>query len=85
MSELLNLITLVVTVSIVIILLMSLAAGGLALALSVVFLIISLYEGSAPGIQVGKWLSRLSRTGQMLTLKLRTKQRRPAWGKRVLK
>jgi hypothetical protein len=41
-GELLNLISLAVTVSIIFIVLMSLAAGGLALALCVVFLIRSL-------------------------------------------
>ena len=66
-SELLNLISLVVIVSIIFMLLMLMAAGGLALALSVVFLIRSLLEGFAPGIQFGKWLLRLSSTGQTRT------------------
>jgi hypothetical protein len=78
-GELLDLISLVVIVSIGFILLMALAAGGLALALSVVFLIRSLFEGSAPGIQFGKRMLRLSSTGRSETLKLRTKQPRPAW------
>jgi hypothetical protein len=66
-GELLNLISLVVIVSIIFMLLMLFAAGGLTLALSVIFLIRSLIEGSAPGIQLGKRLLRLSSTEQMRT------------------
>jgi hypothetical protein len=73
MSELVDLITLVVTASIVFILLMSLAAGGLALALIVVFLIRSLHEGSAPGIQFGEWMLRLITTGRMRNIEVEDK------------
>jgi hypothetical protein len=72
-SDLLNLISLVVIVFIIFMLLMLLAAGGLALALSVVFLIRSLLEGSATGIQFGKWLSRLNSTGRMRNLEVENK------------
>jgi hypothetical protein len=81
-SELLNLISLVVIISIGFILLMSLAAGGLALALSVVFLIRSLLEGSAPGIQFGKRMLRLSSRGQTRNPEVENKTAAPAWGKR---
>jgi hypothetical protein len=47
---------------------MSLAAGGLAFALSVVFLILSLLEGSADRIRFKKWLSRSNSTGKMRDL-----------------
>jgi len=72
-SELLNLFSLTVIISIIFMLLMLLAAGGLALALSVVFLIRSLLEGSATGIQFGKWLSRLNSTGRMRNLEVENK------------
>jgi hypothetical protein len=84
-SELLNLISLVVVLSIVFILLMSMAAGGLALALSVVFMIRSLLEGSAPGIQFGKWLLRLSSTWQMRTLDVENKTDATRIGKKEVK
>jgi hypothetical protein len=54
-------------------LLMSLAAGGLAFALSVVFLIRSLLEGSVHRIQFKKWLSRSSSTGKMRNLEVENK------------
>src|SRR5262245_40431221 len=72
-SELLNLVSMVVVISILFILLMSLAAGGMALALSVVFLIQLLLEDSAPGTQFRKWLSRLSSTGQIRNFEVRNK------------
>lgn|SRR5215831_4523248 len=72
-GELLNLVSMVVVISILFILLMSLAAGGMALALSVVFLIRFLLEDSALRTQFGKWLSRLSSTGQMRNFEVRNK------------
>jgi hypothetical protein len=63
----------VIVVSIIFILLMSLAAGGLALALSVVFLIRSLLEGSAPGIQFVRWLSRSSSSRKTRNLEIEDK------------
>jgi hypothetical protein len=84
-SELLNPISMVVVVSIIFILLMSLATGGLALVMSVVFLIRSLLEGSAPGIQFGKWLSRLSSTGQMRSLEVENKTAANGLGKKEAK
>jgi hypothetical protein len=80
-SELLNLISMVVIVSIIFVLLMLMAAGGLALALSVVFLIRSLFEGSAPGIQFGKWLLRLNSTGQLRTPEVENKTIAPPGGR----
>lgn len=68
-----NLITMVVTVTIVIILLEVLATGGLALALSVVVLIRSLLEGAAPGIQSVKWQLRLSSIWQTQNLEVESK------------
>jgi hypothetical protein len=84
-NELLNLISLVVVVSIIFMLLMLLAAGGLALALSVVFLIRSLLEGSAPGIQFGKWLLRLSSTGQKRPLEVENKTAATRLGKKEVR
>jgi hypothetical protein len=84
-SELLHLVSMAIVVSIIFTLLMSLAAGGLALALSVVFLIRSLLEGSAPGIQVGKWWSRLSSTGQMQPLEVENKTVATRLGKKEVK
>lgn len=81
-SELLNLISLVVIISIGFILFMSLAAGVMALALSVVFLIRSFLEGSAPGIQFGKRMLRLSSTGQPRNPEVENKTSAPAWGER---
>ena len=84
-NELLNLISMVVVLSIIFILLMSLAAGGLALALSMVYLIRSLFEGSAPGIKFGKWLLRLSSTGQMRPLEVENKTAATRLGKKEVK
>jgi hypothetical protein len=81
-GELLDLISLVVIVSIGFILLMALAAGGLALALSVVFLIRSLFEGSAPGIQFGKRMLRLSSTDRMRNPEVENKTASPRLGGR---
>jgi hypothetical protein len=79
-SELLNVISIVVIVSIIFMLLMLLAVGGLALAFSLVFLIRSLFEGSASGIQFGKRLSRSSSTGKMRNLEVETKTAVPRQG-----
>ncbi|SRR6266542_1923240 len=84
-SELLNLISMVVVVSIIFILLMALAAGGLVLALSVVFLTRSLLEGSASGIQFGKWVSRMSSTEQMRSLEVEKKTVATRIGKKEVK
>jgi hypothetical protein len=80
-SELLNLISTVIIVSIIFMLLILLAAGGLVLALSMVFLIRSLFEGSAPGIQFGKWLLRLSSSGQLRTPEVENKTIAPPGGR----
>jgi hypothetical protein len=80
-SELLNLISMVVIVSIIFVLLMVMAAGGLALALSVVFLIRYLFKGSAAGIQFGKWLLRLSSTRQLRTPEVENKTIAPPGGR----
>ena len=72
-SDLVNLISLAVTVAIVFILLEALAAGGLALTLSVVFLIRYLLEGSVSGIQLRRRLSPSNSTGQMRNLEAENK------------
>jgi hypothetical protein len=82
MSELLNLISLSIIVSIIFILLMSLANGGLAQALSVVFLTRSLLEGSVTGIQLRKWLWRSSSTGKRRKLEFEKKTAATHQGKR---
>jgi len=80
-GELLHLISLTVIVPIIFILLMTLAAGGLALALSVVFLIRSLFESYASGIQFGKRLSRSYSIGEMRNLEVEDKTAAPRQGR----